>query len=277
MKRYSVMLCLAIALCVAACNKYDGPLPSQKRQLTYFEAAGFPLHYKYDNNRLLTQLFMRQAGLGPNFLFTYDPLKRPLTMRDSISASFNKFIYQYGRLIRIDKFGGDGTTLNGQIVFQYDGKGRIIRKDGDANYYDYVKYEYQGNSLNFKRALYYSYSTAKAQTAGETASLIEEYTYDNEVNPFITLLNFQVVPLHWSNYWGPVFYEPITPNNVQNLKTYGLTDTGYFKFMEFDFTYVYDHHYPVSHQFHRTNFNPDGTPGFQTNFPGVYTYDILHW
>lgn len=275
MKHYALMLGLTIAVCLAACNRYDGPLPSQKRQLTRYELGLTPLNYKYDNNRLLTQLFVRQGGTGPNFLFTYDPLKRPLTLKDTIGVWFDKFIYQNGQLTGIDKY-DNGSTVTRQIVFTYDGKGRIIRKDGLANNYDYVKYEYDGNSLNFKRALYYSYPVKPLPAEGP-ASLIEEYTYDNELNPFNTLLNFQVVPVHSSSYWGLVFYEPLTPNNVRNLKTYGRVDTGYFKFMEFDFTYTYDHHYPVSNHFRRTNFNQDGSPGPQTNYDGLITYEKIHW
>jgi len=273
MKHYAFMLGLVIAVCIAACNKYDGPLPSEKRQLTYFEIARAPFHYIYDKNRLLTQLYLRQGGLGPNFLFTYDALKRPLTMKDSIGVAFDKFIYENGRLTRIDQY-FDGSTVSRQVFFTYDGKGRITRKDGMANNYDYVKYEYEGNSLNFKKALYYSYPVKPLPTE-PPASLIEEYTYDNEVNPFNTFINFQVVPLHWSNYWGPIFYEPVTPNNIRNLKTYGKVDTGYFQFMEFDFTYVYDHHYPVSHNFRRRDISPSGGPGSETNYPGIYIYEKI--
>jgi hypothetical protein len=199
-------------------------------------------------------------------------------MRDSISATYDKLVYQGGKLVRVDTYNGS-NVVTGQTFFTYDNKGRIIKKDGAANafYWTYVTYEYAGNAQNFTKAYYYNTpSNAKAPTATDP-SVIMEYTYDNKKNPYTTLLNTRVIPCWLSEYVGPTFYDPIVPNNVVNQKFYGKTDTGYFKFQEYKWTYTYENDFPVTHAFTRTSFNPDGTPGFSTTTPGTYTYDKFTW
>lgn len=275
MKHYSLLLWLTLAICIASCNKNDCIPHQELWQISVVERTT-RLQYKYDDHRALTHITQLPWSFGPNFLLTSDQLKRPLTMRDSISSVFDKFIYQGGKLIRVDTH-SDNATVTAQTFFTYDAQGRIIKKEGNANYYDYVEYEYEGNSRNFNRASFYSYPTGARVTQEQDASLIMEYTYDNKTNPFTTLLNTRVIPFWNSEYMGPTFYDPIVPNNVTKLKFYGKVDTGYFKFMEHNFTYVYEHNFPVTHTFRYTSYNTDGTPGFESTQPGSHTYDKFSW
>lgn len=263
------MLGLLIALGLASCKKGDYPPTGELWQLSVVQGGSF--QYKYNEHRLLTNITRLPWGMGPNFVFTHDQWGRLLTMRDSIGTGFDQFIYQNGKLVRID---GGATE---QTVFTYDNKGRIIRKDGNASYYDYVVYDYEGNSRNYKRASYYSYSTT-AKASQEQPSLIFEYTYDNKINPYATISTSPVIPFwFFGDYLGPMFYDPVIPNNVVNQKFFGQVDTGYFKFMEHNYTYTYDHNLPVSYTMQNIHYNRDGTISGQTTGSSGYTYEKFHW
>jgi|GEM_PF-1345253 len=273
MKHYSVMLWLCLAICIASCNKNDCPPGQELWQVNKSERGSGRYQYKYDNNRSLIQITALPWSFGPNFILTSDQLKRPRSLRDSISTAYEEFIYQGARLIRVDGHPGPNTPGSPITSFTYDNKGRIIKKDGRANYYSYVKYEYEGNSRNFKRALFYNAPSAAKASQEQDAALILEYAYDNKINPFSTFLYTEVIPFWMTEYMGPTFYDPIVPNNVVNQKFWGKVDTGYFKFMEYKYTYVYDHNYPVSHTLKRTTFNYDGTIAFESTESGAHTYD----
>lgn len=266
------MLWLSLAIFLAACNKNDCPPGQELWQVSSSDRIS-KYQYKYDHNRSLIQITKLPWSFGPNWILTNDQLKRPLTLRDSIQTFYDQFIYQGGRLIRIEGHTGPNTPGTPHTFFTYDNKGRIIKKQGSANYYAYVKYEYEGNSRNFKRALFYNNPPAAKASQEPDAALILEYTYDNKINPFSTFLYTDVIPFWDTEYMGGTFYDPIVPNNVVNQKFWGKVDTGYFKFSEYDYTYVYDHNYPVSHILRQTAYNDDGTIAFQSTDPGAHTYD----
>lgn len=273
MKRLSLLACLLMAVFFISCHKDDCPPPDGYWQVQEVNRAG-KLLFRYNEQRLLTAISQTPIGFGPNYHFTYDALKRPKVLRDSAFGFHDELFYQGGRLVRVSHRDPQGNQT-AETFFSYDAKGRIVKKNGIANYYNYVTYEYEGNSRNFKRARFYNNpSSAKAGAAAENLpALIMEYTYDNKRSPFTTLLNtFGVIPLFNSEYMGYTFYDPIVPNNVLNQKFYGQVDTGYFKFMEYDYTYVYENEFPVSHTHKATYFNNDGTPGGTNSQPGSHTY-----
>lgn len=278
MKHYSVMLWVAIVISIASCNKNDCIPGKELWQIRTIDRAGGNLTYRYNDQRLLTNITKMPWGFGPNFILTSDAQGRPATLRDSISSTYDKMVYQGGKLVRVDTYSGS-NVVTGQTFFTYDNKGRIIKKDGaaNANYWTYVTYEYLGNSQNFTKANYYNTPSNARTTLPTDPSVIMEYTYDNKKNPYTTLLNTKVIPFWVSEYVGPTFYDPIVPNNVVNQKFYGKTDTGYFKFQEYDWTYTYENDFPVANTFKRTSFNPDGTPGFVSTTSGTYTYDKFTW
>lgn len=274
-----------MSIMVISCNKHDHvPFPKDARQVTEALKGGYPLRFQYNSQRLLTQLSMQfNPGIGPNVFFTYDQQKRPIRETDSASGYYNQYIYLGGKLVRVEKYTNLAGFL-GQTSFTYDNRGRIIQKVGDATYYDYANYEYYGNSQNVKRTSYFDGSpTGTAASKGTLtaptarASVIEEYTYDNKINPYSTIGNFPVIPFWVSDYWILVKYDPIPENNILTQKFYGRTDSTYFKFQEYSFTYGYDGKYPVTLNSSRTLFNPDGSPGWTENKTGGYTYDKLSW
>lgn len=272
MKHYKLMLGLVIALgFITSCKKNDYPPHGEVWQLS--KVLRSSLEYRYDNQHRLTNITRVPWGFGPNFQITTDQLGRPLTLKDSISPSTpDQFLYQYGKLTGIS---GSQTT---PTTFTYDPKGRIIRKDGNANYYSYVIYEYEGNSRNFKRASFFSNSTTARATEEPKADVIIEYTRDNKINPYSTISNSKVIPFWFAEYMGPTFYDPVVPNNSVKEEYFGRVDTGYFKFMEHQYTYVYENDYPTTFTFQYISYNyPDGTPGFSSTQSGGYTYNKFHW
>ncbi len=263
-------LLIALGL-ITSCKKNDYPPHGEVWQLSKVQRNSF--HYQYDNQHRLTQITRLPWGFGPNFLITTDQLGRPLTLKDSISpGSPDQFIYQNGKLV------GTSGGQTSPTTFTYDAKGRIIRKDGNANYYSYVVYEYEGNSRNFKRASFFNNPTTARATEEPTAIVIIEYTYDNKINPYSTISNSKVIPFWMSEYMGPTFYDPVVPNNSLKQQYFGKVDTGYFKFMEHNYTYVYENDYPTTFTFQYISYSfPDGIPSFAPPQPGGYTYEKFHW
>lgn len=265
------MLGLVIALgLITSCKKNEYPPHGEVWQLSKVQRNGF--HYQYDNQHRLKQITKLPWSFGPNFLITTDQLGRPLTLTDSVAgpAYASHFNYQYGKLVSVS--GSQSAT------FTYDALGRIVRKDGSANYYDYVVYEYEGNSRNFKRASFFTNTTTARATEEPRADVIIEYTRDNKINPYSTISNSKVIPFWMTEYMGPTFYDPVVPNNPVKEQYFGRVDTGYFKFMEHNYTYVYENDYPTTFTFQHISYNyPDGTPGFSSTQPGGYTYEKFHW
>ena len=174
----------------------------------------------------------------------YNNQNRPVSVGIN-NTNYYKYVYQQGRIIRIDELGMD-NQYHPYITFVYDSRGRIIERSGGL---ESLRWEYIGASNNFKRRLTFN--------GGDftNPSLIYEYTYDNKVNPWSTWPNTILNP-----FFQPLndiyqVFEPIPESNILYEGVTGkLADGSPFKYREIFYTYTYDDVYPVSrtarHLFH---------------------------
>ncbi|WP_276485518.1 hypothetical protein [Paraflavitalea pollutisoli] len=220
MKRIIVLPPLLLILFLVSCHKDDWHSHKEYWQLN-FDGNGASFQYKYDANRLLTNITAQPWGFGPNFRMTNDAQQRPRTAKDSVDPGFYKYHYQGGRVVYID-YHQDSVTVASRFQFSYDNKGRLARKEGDFRYYNFATYEYAGNSPNFKRANFYNNFSAKGAGAASSLPIVYiDYTYDNEHSPYSTLINTTLIPMSNNVYFSYILFEPVLPNNPTRATFYG--------------------------------------------------------
>ena len=244
MKKISFVLLVftGFILITLSCHK-PGDWPRKKCQLSIFidssATFGRVYHHMYNDKRLMDS-FTHGSTFSPatslRIGLEYNNQNRPATLGIN-NTNFYKYVYQQGRVIRIDEKGLDGQ-YHPFMNFVYDSRGRVIERTGAV---EPLRWEYIGNTNNFKRRIVFNPDNPA------DPGLIYEYTYDNKVNPMTTWPNMTLHPFFQPNDDIYQVFEPIPDNNFTYQGVTGkLADGSLFKFRETFYTYTYDQGYPVS-------------------------------
>lgn len=270
MKRINLLLLLLagwISITVS-CHKPDWP--RKKCQISIFidssETFGQKYHYMYNDKRLMDSMTIGSTFSPATSLrigIEHNNQNRPVSVGIN-NINYYKYVYQQGRIIRIDELGMD-NQYHPFINFVYDSRGRIIERSGGL---ESLRWEYIGASNNFKRRLTFN--------GGDftNPSLIYEYTYDNKVNPWSTWPNTILNP-----FFQPLndiyqVFEPIPENNILYEGVTGkLADGSPFKYREIFYTYTYDEVYPVSRTARHLFHDPLSGQTQETRGAGHYSYE----
>ncbi len=204
-----------------------------------------------------TPVVSLRLGIG------YNNQHRPVTVSIN-NVNHYKYIYQQGRIIRIDELGPD-NQYHPWMNFVYDSRGRIIERTGGQ---EALRWEYIGNTNNFKRRIVFDPNNSSFP------GIIYDYVYDNKVNPFTTWPNSILNPFFIPNDDIFQVFEPIPDNNVTYQGVTGkLPDGAPFKFRETFYTYTYDDAYPVKRTTRFLTHDPNTGQTNETKGSGYYTYD----
>ncbi|NII28200.1 hypothetical protein HB364_24165 [Pseudoflavitalea sp. X16] len=264
-----LFLLLAAWLCItAACHKPDFPYKKLCQIATVIDSVenyGVEYRYRYTQKRLLDSLYARPM-FNPNPIvimkMEYDNLHRPVIVRDSQYGPF-KYVYQAGRIIRVDEFRNNQF----QTLYTYvlDGRGRVIERTGASQV---LRWEYDGPSTNFKRRLYFDLTDLI------NPALIYEYQYDHKVNPLSTWPNTTLNPFYFPITDIHQQFEPIPQNNFVYEGVQGRNGDGtWFKFRESLYTYQYDDVYPVKRTARFLRHTPNDPTVHETAGVSYYYYE----
>ena len=283
MKKITIVCLLAIGI-IASCHKPD--LPCKKQcQIKSIEDVYRPnpitttdrvTKFVYNKQRLLDSLSVRPiTGTQPplSVRVTYNNQGKPVGMTGP--AGTYKLIYQNGRVIRIDQLDTNGQ-YQPLYTFVYDSQGRIIERQA-AN--SALRFEYTGSSKNFTRRL----DLQITRPGGPLETFMAyEYSYDDKVNPMLTLPNITLLPFYFDIVAGSGRqFEPIPDNNWTRQNVRSNFRGALLQFREYLYTYQYDDVYPTRYELLLLTSNPftpivdtgRGTTRFFYQCEG----DAAHW
>jgi YD repeat-containing protein len=218
-----------------------------------FTTTGSLTNYAYTHKRLLDSLTIKPlftAETPFHARIQYNNQGRPLGSTDNLNRTY-KFIYQNGRVVRIDLLGAD-NLFHPKYTFVYDSQGRIIeRQDSDGSA---LRWEYAGTSTNFIRKLNMQ---VLRPGGGLEIFMKHEYQYDNKVNPMTTWPNTTLVPFYFEVVENSSHqYEPIPKNNWVHQNVTSNFRGAQVLFREYHYTYQYDDVYPVKYDLLLLTHNP---------------------
>lgn len=278
MKKITIALLLAATFSCfhLSCHKF--PIPKERvcqvKSIRFtHEGQQTELLYNYNNKRLLTSID-GDASLDPR-----GPVTTTISYNNqdivtgvtNLYGTFQKFVYENGRVVRIDDLQDDNTYLMA-YRFVYDELGRVIERVARDS--SVLRWTYLDNTRNFNRI--YEYYVLRFDRGPELFSM-REYVYDDKKNPWTSWQNMPLNPYFFEMVReGVSLYMPIPENNVTNYKLYFTLRGLPLKSDEYQYTYQYDGDYPAQQDFLHIEFNPflggavDSTLGVN-----YYTYECV--
>lgn len=281
MKKITIAL-LWMAVCsylFVSCHKPDIPCKKycqiKSIQDTYhpnpFSTTDRITRYAYNNYHLLDSLTVRPvtgSEAPVNIKITYNNQGKPVGLRDNQNRNY-KFIYQSGRIVRIDLLGAD-NQYHLLYTFIYDAQGRIIERQAASSA---LRWEYEGTSVNPKRKL-----DMQFMRPGEPMEVYMafEYEYDNKVNPMTTWPNMKLVPFYLDIVAQVGYqFEPIPQNNWTRQNVLLPLRGILLPFREYLYTYQYDDVYPVKYDLLLLTRNPFISNVDTTRGTTIFTYNCV--
>jgi len=286
MKKSLLLFVVLSSALLTSCFKNDFPDPKKICQIKIIDRENGPtlggvLEYEYNEKRLLTKL---NLGFGRNHFLTfeYSNQGRLLLVSDPVEDGFGSFKlnYQNGLVTSIDhSFIGFNTVEHG--FFRYDSEGRLIEKRGliisPVFPIAMARYEYQGHSRNPIRASFFRPADEAGQEVETNPAIINEYKYDNKINPQTTLINQSLAPfVHGDDLVvGPQFFDPMPENNVVYMKMIRNIEGVYFNFLENFISYEYNGQYPTLQTIRVVQHREDGSPDLVRITHTKMSYDCI--
>lgn len=254
-----MIVCLLAATSIFSCHKPDWPR-NKNCQIKSIEDIYYPspisttdriTRYVYNKQRLLDSLTVQPInGSQPplSVRITYNGQGKPIGVTGPNGTY--KFIYQNGRVIRIDQLDNNGQY---QLLytFVYDTQGRIIERQA-AN--SALRFEYAGTSKNFIRRL----DLQITRPGGSLEVFMSyDYNYDDKVNPMLTWPNTALLPFYFDLVAGTGRqFEPIPDNNWTRQNVKASLRGVLWQLREYLYTYQYDDVYPTRYDLVLLTSNP---------------------